>query len=274
VLLIFPSYWFFGSLGVLCFSEAIKQGVSFDIIPSIICILCGTVLFGMAYGIHVLINQHLPDEETAATKKGVEEETVATKRRVEAVPAKIRVARKSGVTELNLSKSQITNGEPLAELTNLRELNLGGNSIADLSFLADLTELRRLYLWDNQITDITPLKGLINLRKLTLSNNQIPDISPLASLSEKLTTLNLYGNQITDVLPLVGLSQLRELHLGFNPIADVTQLARMPQLQGLYLYPIRITSAQKAFLRKALPKCKGACSPLESRLDQMTKALY
>ena len=69
------------------------------------------------------------------------------------VLAKIKAAKESGATKLDLSDNQISDVSPLKELTNLGKLDLRYNKITDVSPLAGLTNLEALVLDDNQISD-------------------------------------------------------------------------------------------------------------------------
>ncbi len=89
--------------------------------------------------------------------------------------AKIRIAKESGSTELELYAHQITDLTPLAKLADLRMLGLGFNDITDVTPLAGLTNLKTLWLPNNQIADVTPLAKLTKLRTLYLAGNPIPD---------------------------------------------------------------------------------------------------
>ena len=113
------------------------------------------------------------------------------------VLAKIKKAKESGATKLQLGSNEITDVTPLEGLTNLERLNLGYNQITDISSLKGSTKLEKLGLWDNEITDVSPLAGLTNLEELALHGNQITDVSPLAGLT-KLHTLILWDNPIPE----------------------------------------------------------------------------
>ena len=93
----------------------------------------------------------------------------------EQTAAKIRFAKESGGTELELHASQITDVTPLAGLTDLTTLGLGLNQITDIKPLAGLINLKTLWLSDNQIADVMPLASLTKLRTLYLARNPIPD---------------------------------------------------------------------------------------------------
>ena len=111
--------------------------------------------------------------------------------------AKIREAKGSGTTSLDLYDREITDLNPLAELTKLEKLSLYGNRINDVRPLAGLTKLAHLRLFRNEISDITPLEGLTNLIVLSLNKNKISDVTPLTELTN-LMLLGLDGNPIPD----------------------------------------------------------------------------
>ena len=82
---------------------------------------------------------------------------------------KIRKAKESGATRLDLSTKKITVLTPLSGLARLTWLSL------------DL----------NQITDLTPLAGLTNLNRLDLGDNPIPD-GQKAMLEKALPNCTIY----------------------------------------------------------------------------------
>ena len=221
-------------------------------------------------------NVHIPD----ATLRAAVEDALGKGRGARITPADMRRLRSlpvsdvrgiesltglqcaTGLTELNLGLSRISDVSPLSGLTALKTLRLHGNQITDVSPLAGLTGLMTLFLSDNQITDVSPLSGLTALRSLLLAGNQITDVSPLAGLTalellwlpfnqvadvsplsglRALERLLLHGNQITDVSPLSGLTALESLWLPHNQITDVSPLAGLTALEWLLLNHNQIT---------------------------------
>ena len=80
------------------------------------------------------------------------------------VTYKIKWAKRTGASDLNLWANKISDLAPLTELTRLKSLTLSGNQITDLRPLSGLTRLERLQLSNNQIADLTPLESLSNLK--------------------------------------------------------------------------------------------------------------
>ncbi len=139
----------------------------------------------------------------------------------------------TSLTDLNLSKTQVSDVSLLASLTNLTELSLEQNEISDISPLGSLTNLTRLSLKWNEISDISPLASLANLTELNLWKNKITDVTPLASLTN-LTELNLAANNISDISPLVetgGLSEGDAVYLLQNPLSETSKEVSIPELQ-------------------------------------------
>lgn len=145
------------------------------------------------------------------------------------------------LTSLDLSHNpdaseggQISNLEPLSQLTLLRELRLGNNRIDDISPLASLSSLEVLELNNNQIEDISPLSSLTALTTLKLDNNRISNILPLESL-ESLSVIDLSYNEISDITPLANLTSLTTLKLKSNYIQDISALQNLSSLSTLDL---------------------------------------
>jgi hypothetical protein len=105
-------------------------------------------------------------------------------------------------------------------LQRLRSLSLVSREITDLQPLSNLTNLTELFLSGNQISDVNPLSGLTNLKTLNLSFNRISDVKPLASLNN-LTELALSGNQIKDVQVFCKMPKLVGLYLLQNPTSQL-----------------------------------------------------
>jgi len=164
------------------------------------------------------------------------------------------------VTELNLSRNQISDLTPLSELTELRQLNLLLNPISDIAPLSELQQLNlsQNAFSDTAISDITPLSNLVNLQRLELSWNKISDITPLSNLvnlGNNNGWLDLSGNQINDISPLSELAELKIIFLVSNKITDLLPFKQLTELQWLDLSPNPITLEQVEALQTVLPDC-------------------
>ena len=105
------------------------------------------------------------------------------------------------VTELDFSRSGLTDATPLAGLTALQSLDLGGTRVTDATPLAGLTALQSLDLERTKVSDATPLAGLTALQSLYLGGTRVSDATPLAGLTA-LERLDLTGTDVTDVSAL------------------------------------------------------------------------
>ena len=117
--------------------------------------------------------------------------------------------------------NNISDLEPLENLTNLIELDLSCNAVLNLYPLRNLTNLRWLKLGENRITNVDPLAELTNLEHLYLNNHFY---SPQW----------VGNNEIKDLTPLLNLINLKRLDVGRNPIGSGIGIVRnFPKLQSL-----------------------------------------
>jgi formylglycine-generating enzyme required for sulfatase activity len=150
----------------------------------------------------------------------------------------VPLRRLTGLRQLILMETGITNLGPLAALANLEELDISRTSIDNLAPLARLSNLKRLSAAMTPVVNLAPLRGLGNLEALDVSFTQVRDLSPLAAL-HKLQQLDLANTRVTDLAPLAKLTALRELNLsrtkvtkeGLAPLEALTGL-RMLALDG------------------------------------------
>lgn len=141
----------------------------------------------------------------------------------------------TGLVELDLSRSKVTNLRALSTLTGLRSLKLEKCNISDLSPLAGLTQLEHLDLSNTKVTDISPLAGLTRLKSLGLWNTGVKDFSPLAALTG-LEMLDLWNTRISDLTPLSGMSGLKFLDLSHTDATDLTPVETLSDLKALRLW--------------------------------------
>jgi hypothetical protein len=98
--------------------------------------------------------------------------------------------------EIELSSSDINDLDGAQFCIHAVTIDLSNNQISDLEPLTELTLLEELNLSDNQIGLIDGLSNLTNLKNLQLSNNYVKDISPLFEL-ERLEYVGLEGNKVS-----------------------------------------------------------------------------
>jgi internalin A len=144
---------------------------------------------------------------------------------------KIKAARRSGATELDLSNMELTElPESLGQLTQLQKLSLWGNQLTALpESLGQLTQLQKLNIHSNELTALPEsLGGLTQLQMLLLAVNQLTALPESLGQLTQLQILDLEGNQLT-ALPesLRRLTTLKQLFLHGNE-----QLGLPPEVLG------------------------------------------
>jgi hypothetical protein len=157
---------------------------------------------------------------------------------------KIEEARRSGVTELDLSGMELTElPESLGQLTQLQSLNIQRNGLRELpESLGRLKGLQTLDLFGNNLQDVpSVVRSLRLLRKLVLSGNKLSTIPEWIGELTSLEYLSFAGNNLTS-LPqsLESLVRLAELRVGSmdggNSITDIpASLATLETLKRLLL---------------------------------------
>lgn len=135
---------------------------------------------------------------------------------------------------LNLDRNVITNAAAVSGLKELKWLRLNDNRLSALPELEKLVKLRRIYLRNNRFTAVPPqLKDLPSLTDIDLSGNPISEIPSWLSEKKGLKNLSFSRTKI-EKLP-ENLEALRTLH-------------------SLQLGDLRMSAAEMARIRKALPK--------------------
>jgi internalin A len=166
------------------------------------------------------------------------------------------------LTLLDLAYNRVTNGSPVAGLTNLTYLDFGwnrdatDNAISDISFLANLRRLQWLSLFYLRINDLGPVAGLTALTNLSFSYNYTATnsgaLNGLTNLAElyaasvdlsnitfashmpHLDKLDFGGNNVSDLSPALG-HNLLALWAGNNGLTNANLVTNFTALNTLYL---------------------------------------
>ncbi|MEL6999893.1 MAG: leucine-rich repeat domain-containing protein, partial [Pseudomonadota bacterium] len=146
---------------------------------------------------------------------------------------------------------------PLQGLSGLQELYLDNTQVSDLSPLQGLSGLQMLRLTNTQVSDLYPLQGLSGLQGLSLNNTQVSDLAAIQGL-RALQKLNLDNTQVSDLSPLAGLSGLQELDLINTQVSDLSPLQRLNELQRLYLRGTPLLEAEPALQEIYASNINGA----------------
>lgn len=149
-----------------------------------------------------------------------------------------------GLSELDLSRSRVTNIRPLETLTGLTSLKLDKCDVSDVSAISGLTKLEHLDLSNSRVTDLSPLAELPNLKSLGLWNVEATDFTALAGLTQ-LETLDLWNTRIADLSPLADMQRLRHLDLSHTDVTDLTPIDSLPELKTLVLWNTGLQSQSR-----------------------------
>ena len=111
----------------------------------------------------------------------------------------------SSLLHLNLSKTKVSDLDPLSLCTALRELDLSETEVSDLTPLALCTDLRDLDLYRTNVSDLTPLIGCKQMESIDLAVTDASeeDVCDLLDNTDS-TSLTVYMNveQTSDDGPL------------------------------------------------------------------------
>jgi len=103
------------------------------------------------------------------------------------------IVREAVARQLGRKPKDITD----ADYRNVEQLGLSRTGISELEPLRCLTSLQRLYLEGTHVTDLGPLVSLTKLQVLCVANTQVKDLSPLKALVS-LKEIHLGGTKVSD----------------------------------------------------------------------------
>lgn len=103
------------------------------------------------------------------------------------IKLKIRHAKRSGDTYLDLSNSDMTDIPiEIKQLTMLEKLNLQGNKLTDLSKIFSLPNLKEVHAGNNKISSLSSeIQQMMSLETLILSGNPVCNLNPDLAQIEK-----------------------------------------------------------------------------------------
>ena len=139
----------------------------------------------------------------------------------------------AAIDYLNLDRNQLEKIDGVEKLTGLKWLRLNGNKLSSLPDLKSLAKLRRIYLRDNRFEAVPEtLKDLPALTDIDLSGNPLKEVPSWLAAKPGLLNLSFSRTQVTS-LP--------------------TDLSAWKSLKTLQLGELRLSAAEMARVRKALP---------------------
>lgn len=173
------------------------------------------------------------------------------------------------LTWLEIPYNRVTNGSPVAGLTNLTYLDIGwnrdasDNSIRDISFLTNLRRLQWLSLFYLRINDLGPLASLTALTNVSYSYNYTATnsgaLNALTNLAElyaasanlsnitfaphmpRLDKLDIGSDLVSDLSPALG-RNLLALWAANNPLTNASLVTNFTALNILHLEGVNLTN--------------------------------
>lgn len=181
--------------------------------------------------------KHQPLSELSTYWVGLDEDwkaMISEKLKFPELPTDYYLDRISGINTLDLSKSTISNFEPLSAFKNLRELNVSNRPLDTLLYIENCTRLVELFISNCSLTSLHGVEKMTLLASIGASKNEIEDLTPLKELVN-IVYLNLDENKIKDLSPLKELRLMRKLHLDLNLVESLEPLRGMLILSELYI---------------------------------------
>lgn len=137
------------------------------------------------------------------------------------------------ITDIDISNNQeITNINPLTELSELRSLDCSNTKVSDISPIRNHNKIKELNISNTKITDISNLKYANVVQIFEANNININDIS-IVTFFNDLTNLSLSNTNISDVSPIADCKELSFLNLSHTRIDSLSALKNLDKLHNL-----------------------------------------
>lgn len=137
------------------------------------------------------------------------------------------------ISDIDVSDNQeITNINPLSELSELRSLDCSNTMVADISPIRNHNKIKELNISNTKITDISNLKYANVVHNFEANNISISDIS-IVAFFEDLTNLSLSNTDVSDINAIAGCNNLSSLNLSHTKIDSLTALKNLERLHYL-----------------------------------------
>jgi internalin A len=130
---------------------------------------------------------------------------------------------------LNAQGRAITSLSGLEYAVNLTNLQISKNNISDLSPIQNLGRLTELRFNYNRVSELSRISRLNNLKILHFENNNIIDIGILEGMD--LYDVEMGGNIISDISPISGCGNIVYLSIHSNRISDLSALSEHEKAQ-------------------------------------------
>lgn len=136
----------------------------------------------------------------------------------------------STLTEINATRSGLTNINGIANLPNLKKADFTqSNGLVEVPVLKNPSMEELNFSLCGSIKTFNNPTDLTNLKKLLLWKNQISDLSFITNMSS-LIHLDCKMNHISDITPLFNLNNLNQVELSSNAIYEIDDVKQLKRL--------------------------------------------
>ena len=139
----------------------------------------------------------------------------------------------TGLQELDCSRTQVSDLEPLRDFASLEYINCWSTNVSSLVPLRGLTSLVSLNCIFTQVTNLKPLRYLTSLQIIDCSSTLVRDLEPLRDLTS-LQKLNCGATKVNDLEPLRDLTSLRFIDCSATQVSELEALEGLTNLQFLF----------------------------------------
>lgn len=137
------------------------------------------------------------------------------------------------ITDVDVSNNEdITNINPLSELSELRSLDCSNTKVSDISPIRNHNKIKELNISNTKVTDISNLKYANVVQSFKADNLNIADIS-IVTFFDDLTNLSLSHTNVNDISPIAECKNLSSLNLSHTKIDILTALKGLDKLHYL-----------------------------------------
>lgn len=128
------------------------------------------------------------------------------------------------ITDVDVSSNKnITNLEPLIELSDLQNLDCSNTNVEDISPIRNLNKINTLDISNTYISDISDLRYANNIKVLNAENIHLSDIE-IIGLYGQLTNLSIAGTDVSDISMLENCEQLVDLNISGTKVTTLDSI--------------------------------------------------
>ena len=126
----------------------------------------------------------------------------------------------------------ILNLEPLNKLSGLKEVNISGTGVTDLMPLRNMNNLENLDISNTRVTSLEPLHYCILISQLRMKGTPISDLSVIPTF-QTLATLDISGTKVNSLEAVKDITTIKDLRLNHTSIKDIAPVSSLANLEML-----------------------------------------